>query len=265
MLACGKTLTFGIGDAQVDLRHAGADGLPVHAQGHRAREVLQDGALGEPPGQLLLGRPTACCDVATNNSVGLLFFTPREARAGRQGRGDLDLAAAAGELDRRRARTSIRRSRRRCASSSSPTAPATGPEADKQREVLKGLAYGGFKPADNSYLDPIREMEAVRGACRRPPFRRRGQDRQGPGRVRQDPAPPPPRSAPWSRTSDDRAPPTAIPLAAAALAGPARARPAGLGRGDPAAGDRLQAGGDGPLRRGCSPTPRTCASSARSS
>ena len=32
--------------------------------------------------------------------------------------------------------------------------------ADKQREVLKGLAYGGFRPADNSYLDPIREMQA---------------------------------------------------------------------------------------------------------
>lgn len=36
----------------------------------------------------------------------------------------------------------------------------TGPKADKQREVLKGLAYGGFRPADDSYLDPIREMEA---------------------------------------------------------------------------------------------------------
>ena len=33
-------------------------------------------------------------------------------------------------------------------------------KADKQREVLKGLAYGGFKPADDSYLDPVREMEA---------------------------------------------------------------------------------------------------------
>jgi phosphonate transport system substrate-binding protein len=37
----------------------------------------------------------------------------------------------------------------------------TGPQADRQREVLKGLAYGGFRPADNSYLDPIREMEAA--------------------------------------------------------------------------------------------------------
>lgn len=35
-----------------------------------------------------------------------------------------------------------------------------GPQAEKQREVLKGLAYGGFKAADDSYLDPIREMEA---------------------------------------------------------------------------------------------------------
>ena len=26
--------------------------------------------------------------------------------------------------------------------------------------MLKGLAYGGFRPADNSYLDPVREMEA---------------------------------------------------------------------------------------------------------
>ncbi|MDO9433293.1 MAG: phosphate/phosphite/phosphonate ABC transporter substrate-binding protein [Phenylobacterium sp.] len=35
------------------------------------------------------------------------------------------------------------------------------PRAAKQREVLKGLAYGGFKAADDSYLDPVREMEAA--------------------------------------------------------------------------------------------------------
>ena len=35
------------------------------------------------------------------------------------------------------------------------------PRAEKQREVLKGLAYGGFKAADDSYLDPVREMEAA--------------------------------------------------------------------------------------------------------
>jgi len=36
----------------------------------------------------------------------------------------------------------------------------TGPVADKQREVLKKMAYGGFRPADDTYLDPVREMEA---------------------------------------------------------------------------------------------------------
>ena len=35
-----------------------------------------------------------------------------------------------------------------------------GPEGDRQRQVLKGLAYGGFRPADDSYLDPIRLMKA---------------------------------------------------------------------------------------------------------
>jgi phosphonate transport system substrate-binding protein len=35
-----------------------------------------------------------------------------------------------------------------------------GPEADREREVLKKLAYGGFRPADDTYLDPIREMVA---------------------------------------------------------------------------------------------------------
>src|SRR4030095_9639466 len=37
----------------------------------------------------------------------------------------------------------------------------TDAKAEKQRAVLKGLAYGGFKPADNSYLNPVREMEAA--------------------------------------------------------------------------------------------------------
>jgi phosphonate transport system substrate-binding protein len=37
----------------------------------------------------------------------------------------------------------------------------TGPQADKQRKVLQGLAYGGFRPADDTYLDPVREMEAA--------------------------------------------------------------------------------------------------------
>lgn len=37
----------------------------------------------------------------------------------------------------------------------------TGAEADRQREVLKKLEQGGFRPADDTSLDPIREMVAA--------------------------------------------------------------------------------------------------------
>lgn len=37
----------------------------------------------------------------------------------------------------------------------------TGAEADRQREVLKKLDQGGFRPADDTSLDPIREMVAA--------------------------------------------------------------------------------------------------------
>jgi phosphonate transport system substrate-binding protein len=36
-----------------------------------------------------------------------------------------------------------------------------GPEAERQRKLLARLSIGGFKPADNSHLLPVREMEAT--------------------------------------------------------------------------------------------------------
>jgi len=40
----------------------------------------------------------------------------------------------------------------------------TGPEADRQRAVMKPLHYSAFHPADDSYLDPVRVMEATKSA-----------------------------------------------------------------------------------------------------
>ncbi|NEX92480.1 phosphate/phosphite/phosphonate ABC transporter substrate-binding protein [Caulobacter sp. 17J65-9] len=37
----------------------------------------------------------------------------------------------------------------------------TGPEAERQRAVLAKLSFGVFKPADDSHLLPVREMEAT--------------------------------------------------------------------------------------------------------
>lgn len=36
----------------------------------------------------------------------------------------------------------------------------TGPEAERQRAIMKPLHYSAFHPADDSYLQPVREMEA---------------------------------------------------------------------------------------------------------
>jgi len=36
-----------------------------------------------------------------------------------------------------------------------------GPEGDRQRKILAKLSFGVFKPADNSHLLPVREMEAT--------------------------------------------------------------------------------------------------------
>ncbi len=36
-----------------------------------------------------------------------------------------------------------------------------GPEAERQRAILTALDFGGFRPADNSHLLPVREMEAT--------------------------------------------------------------------------------------------------------
>ncbi len=37
---------------------------------------------------------------------------------------------------------------------------AAGPQGDHERKVLEGLTYGGFRPVDETYLDPIRLMVA---------------------------------------------------------------------------------------------------------
>ncbi|MET0273886.1 MAG: phosphate/phosphite/phosphonate ABC transporter substrate-binding protein [Phenylobacterium sp.] len=159
VLKCDKTLSFGLGDAKStsgtlapmaylftpkNLEPAKCF-TAVRSASHQANAFSVSNGL---------------IDVATNNSVGIVFFrreNPREAakieviwrspplpESSIVARKDLDPAVK--EKMRQFFLT---------------YGTGTGPTADKQREVLKGLAYGGFRAADNSYLDPIREMEAA--------------------------------------------------------------------------------------------------------
>ncbi|MCW5761543.1 MAG: PhnD/SsuA/transferrin family substrate-binding protein, partial [Phenylobacterium sp.] len=98
-------------------------------------------------------------DAATNNSVGLVFFkrqSPEQA-------GKLEVIWESPPLPessivvRKDLDPALKEKIRQFFLTYGTGADA---KAEKQREVLKGLAYGGFKPADNSYLNPVREMEA---------------------------------------------------------------------------------------------------------
>jgi phosphonate transport system substrate-binding protein len=159
VLACGKTYSFGLGDAQstsgtlAPLAYLFAPkGIEPAACFKAVRSASHQANFFSVANGVL--------DVATNNTVGLLFArrenpamadkveviwtSPPLPESSILARKDLDPAIK--EKIRQFFLT---------------YGTGTGPTADKQRAVLKGLAYGGFKPADNSYLDPVREMEAA--------------------------------------------------------------------------------------------------------
>jgi phosphonate transport system substrate-binding protein len=158
VLKCGRKLNFGIGDAEstsgtlapLTYLFTPRDIEPakcfktVRSASHQAN---------------FFGVANGVLDVATNNTVGLLFYqrenpqlaakvetiwtSPPLPESSILVRKDLDPALK--EKIRQFFLT---------------YGTGTGPQADRQRQVLKGLAYGGFRPADDSYLDPIREMVA---------------------------------------------------------------------------------------------------------
>ncbi|MDP3658526.1 phosphate/phosphite/phosphonate ABC transporter substrate-binding protein [Phenylobacterium sp.] len=158
VLKCDKTLTFGLGDAKSTSGTLAPKtylftprGIDVAACFKSVRSASHQANVFSVANGVL--------DVATNNSVGLVFAarenpaiankietiwrSPPLPESSILARKDLDPA--------------IREKLRQFFLT---YGTGDGPVADKQREVLKGLAYGGFRAADDSYLDPIREMEA---------------------------------------------------------------------------------------------------------
>jgi phosphonate transport system substrate-binding protein len=98
-------------------------------------------------------------DVATNNSVGVLFFQREQPALADK----LDIIWKSPPLPessivvRKDMDPALKEKIRQFFLT---YGVGDGPKAEQQRATLKKLAYGGFKPADNSYLDPVREMEA---------------------------------------------------------------------------------------------------------
>jgi phosphonate transport system substrate-binding protein len=158
VLACGQKYSFGIGDPQSTSGTLAPMAYLFTPKGIEPTKCFK--AVRSATHQAnSFAVANGVVDVATNNTVGVLFFhrqkpeladklqiiwtSPALPESSIIARKDLDPA--------------IKEKMRQFFLT---YGTGTGPTADKQREVLKGLAYGGFKPADNSYLDPIREMQA---------------------------------------------------------------------------------------------------------
>ena len=163
VLKCDKRLSFGLGDAKSTsgttaplyylFTPRGIDPAKcfkvVRSASHQANVfAVANGVL----------------DVATNNTVGLVFAareTPQIAE-------EIEVIWRSPPLPessivvRKDVDPAIREKMRQFFLT---YGTGSGPEADKQREVLKRLTYGGFKPADDSYLDPIREMNAFQAVA----------------------------------------------------------------------------------------------------
>ena len=158
VLACGKAYNFGIGDAQ-------------STSGTLAPMTFLFNARGVVPSQCFktvrsanhqanaFGVATGVIDVATSNSVNLVFMrrenaqladqieeiwtSPPVPESGIVVREDLDPAL-----------------KEKIRGFFLTYGQGEGPEAERQRKVLAGLEYSRFAPADDSYLNPIREMIA---------------------------------------------------------------------------------------------------------
>jgi phosphonate transport system substrate-binding protein len=159
VLACGKKYTFGLGDPQSTSGTLAPMAYIFTPKGIEPSNCFK--AVRSASHQAnSFAVANKVLDVATNNSVGILFFQrekPKDAA-------NIEVIWSSPPLPessivaRKDLDPAIKEKMRQFFLT---YGTGTGPVADKQREVLKGLAYGGFKPADNSYLDPVREMQAA--------------------------------------------------------------------------------------------------------
>ena len=159
VLKCDKTLNFGLGDTQSTSGTLAPMAYLFTPRGIEPNKCFKSVRSASHQANTF-SVANGVLEVATNNTVGLVFFkrqspemaekieviwtSPPLPESSIVVRKDLDPALK--EKIRQFFLT---------------YGTGTDEKAAKQREVLKGLAYGGFKPADNSYLDPVREMEAA--------------------------------------------------------------------------------------------------------
>jgi phosphonate transport system substrate-binding protein len=158
VLKCGKRYTFGLGDAESTsgtLAPMAYVFTPRNIDPQQCFSVVRQSNHQSN----LFSVANGVLDVATNNTIGLVFAkrenpaladkveviwtSPPLPESSIVVRKDMDPAVKA------KLKTFF-----------FTYGTAAGPEGDHERAVLKNLAYGGFRAADASYLDPVAQMDA---------------------------------------------------------------------------------------------------------
>lgn len=158
LLACDKTINFGIGDTQSTsgtLAPLTYLFTPRNIEPAKCFKSVRSASHQANAFSVANG----VLQAATNNSVGMLFFARQNpALADRvQVIWESPPLPESSIVVRKDMDPALKEKIRQFFLT---YGTGTDAKAEKQREVLKGLAYGGFRPADNSYLNPVREMEA---------------------------------------------------------------------------------------------------------
>lgn len=159
VLKCGKRYTFGIGDAKSTSGALAPMAYLFTPRGIDPSACFKTVRAASHEANVF-GVARGVLDVATNNSVGLLFAGRRDPAL----REALEVIWESPPLPE--SSILVRQDldpevKAKVARFFAEYGKGEGAEAERQRSVLKGLAYGGFKPADNSYLNPIAQMEAA--------------------------------------------------------------------------------------------------------
>jgi phosphonate transport system substrate-binding protein len=159
VLKCGKKLNFGIGDPKSTSGTLAPMAYIFVPHDIEPAECFKTVKSADHKANFF-AVANGLLDVATNNTVGLVFYArenPELAKKVKVIWQSPDLPESS-IVVRKDLDPAVKEKIRQFFLS---YGQAPGAEGDRQRAVLKGLTYTGFAPVDNSYLDPVRQMEAA--------------------------------------------------------------------------------------------------------
>jgi len=159
VLKCGKRLNFGIGDPKSTSGTLAPMAYVFTPNNIEPADCFKTVRSASHQANFL-SVANGLLDVATNNTVGMVFYTRENPEAAAK----VQVIWTSPDLPEssivvRKDLDPAIKEKIRAFFLSYGAAP--GAEGEHQRQVLKMLTYSGFEPADNTYLDPVRQMEAA--------------------------------------------------------------------------------------------------------